>query len=84
MLRTRRRHPEAAAFAILLIPGIGLQALLSAYTRMLVPLVPVMLWFIVQAAVQLLGGHRQGDARVPGMTPASDGLRNRSRPRPLP
>jgi len=65
-VRARRRRPEALAFAVLLIPSIALQALLSAYTRMLVPLVPLMLWFVVQAAVALVeSGSQIAETVVP-------------------
>ena len=54
--RSRRRRPEFIPFALVLAAGIGIQVLLAAYTRMLVPLVPLVLWIIVQAAAELSGG----------------------------
>jgi hypothetical protein len=50
--RSRPRPPGSAAFAIMLVAGIGVQALLAGYTRMLFPLLPIMLWFVVQGAVR--------------------------------
>ena len=72
-----RAPPEAFGFALLLILGLAVQSLVAAYTRMLVPLVPFALWFIVLAASDLRfnGGVRrqeQGDAAAPTQ-PAPDG-----------
>lgn len=50
--RSRPRPPGSIVFAITLVAGIGVQALLAGYTRMLFPLLPIMLWFVVQGAVR--------------------------------
>ena len=47
------RRRAAGSFAVFLVAGVGVQALLASYARMLTPLVPVMLWFIVQAIAEL-------------------------------
>ena len=54
--RSRRRLPEFVPFALFLACGIGILVPLFALPRYLVPLVPVMLWLIVQAAAELSGG----------------------------
>jgi hypothetical protein len=41
---------ETLPFVLLIVVGIAFQALLAAYTRMIVPLVPLMLWLIAVAS----------------------------------
>ena len=53
LARVRRLPPETFVFASLLIIGVGFQSLLSAYTRMLAPLLPLMVWFIAQAVARI-------------------------------
>ena len=54
--RSRRRLPEFVPFSLFLAVGIGILVPLYALPRYLVPLVPLMLWLIVQAAAELSGG----------------------------
>jgi hypothetical protein len=54
--RLRVRPSGTTSFAIVLTAGFCVQAMLSAYTRMLIPLLPLVLWFIVQAAVRSCDG----------------------------
>ena len=58
----RRRLPvEVAAWSVLLVIGLVVQSLLAAYTRMLVPLVPLMLGLIVYVLSRAsFGGPRPG------------------------
>ena len=51
VLWLRRHHwpPEVAPFAVLFLLALGVQALLAAYSRMLIPLVPLVLWLIVSS-----------------------------------
>jgi 4-amino-4-deoxy-L-arabinose transferase-like glycosyltransferase len=53
LIRARRRRVrwsvEAFAFGSLAVVGFGLQMLFSAYPRFLFPLVPVAVWFVLQA-----------------------------------
>ena len=48
--RSRRRRPEFIPFTLVIVAGIGITVLVCSLTRYLVPLVPLMLWLIVQAA----------------------------------
>jgi 4-amino-4-deoxy-L-arabinose transferase-like glycosyltransferase len=64
-LVARRREPfsvEAIAFATFATLGFGLHAVLAAYPRMLMPLVPIALWFVFQTlgtrVVPYLAGTR--------------------------
>jgi hypothetical protein len=41
---------ETLPFVLLIVVGVAFQALLAAYTRMIVPLVPLMLWLIAVAS----------------------------------
>jgi hypothetical protein len=52
--RQRTLAPEVVAFAFFLALGIILQAPLAAYTRMLAPLVPLIIWLTVFAAFRYL------------------------------
>ena len=54
MLVPRRRTlpPEAGPFALLAATAFGLHALVSAYPRMLAPIVPLLVWLTVLAVVE--------------------------------
>jgi hypothetical protein len=49
VLQWRSVRPEALSFLLFAGAGFGLHALLSAYARMLLPIVPVLLWAIFYA-----------------------------------
>lgn len=63
-LRVRRALPAPAApFAIFAVVAFGLHALVSAYPRMLMPIVPVIVWFAATAIanhVRLVASKPQG------------------------
>jgi 4-amino-4-deoxy-L-arabinose transferase-like glycosyltransferase len=53
--RSRRRLPESVPFILFLAGGLGIMVPLFALPRYLIPLVPLVLWLIVQAAAELPG-----------------------------
>jgi 4-amino-4-deoxy-L-arabinose transferase-like glycosyltransferase len=75
--RWRRLPPEAGVFALLAGTAFGLHALVSAYPRMLAPIVPLLVWLTVLAAVEagLLTPSaergRHDPSRSPGAAPAA-------------
>ena len=80
----RRREllpPEAAPFLLLGAVAVALHALLSAYPRMLMPEVPIVLWFTALAAEMtgLIGGASPRDGIEPGRRVDP----NQSRPSPV-
>lgn len=61
--RRRRLPAEAGVFAVLAAAAFGLHALVSAYPRMLAPIVPLVVWLTVLALVEaglLTPGARRG------------------------
>jgi 4-amino-4-deoxy-L-arabinose transferase-like glycosyltransferase len=60
--RRRRLPPEAGVFALLAATAFGLHALVSAYPRMLAPVIPLLVWLTVLAVVEA-GLLRPGAAR---------------------
>jgi hypothetical protein len=60
--RRRTLPPEAGVFALLAATAFGLHALVSAYPRMLAPIVPLVVWLTVLALVES-GLLRQGAPR---------------------
>ena len=60
--RRRTLPPEAGVFALLAATAFGLHALVSAYPRMLAPIVPLVVWLTVLALVEA-GLLRQGAPR---------------------
>jgi 4-amino-4-deoxy-L-arabinose transferase-like glycosyltransferase len=50
--RRRALPPEAGPFALLAATAFGLHALVSAYPRMLAPIVPLLVWLTVLAVVE--------------------------------
>jgi len=61
--RRRSLPPEAGVFAVLAATAFGLHALVSAYPRMLAPIVPLVVWLTVLALVEarlLTPGARRG------------------------
>jgi hypothetical protein len=59
--RRRGLPPETAVFAVLAATAFGLHALVSAYPRMLAPIVPLLVWLTVLAIVEAgLLGQRAG------------------------
>jgi 4-amino-4-deoxy-L-arabinose transferase-like glycosyltransferase len=66
-LRRRRSAlpPETAAFALLAAAAFVVHLPLSAYVRMLIPMVPPMLWFIVYGLESLLGSRAVSPGHEP-------------------
>jgi len=60
--RRRTLPPETGVFALLAATAFGLHALVSAYPRMLAPIVPLLAWLMVLALVEA-GMLRQSAAR---------------------
>jgi hypothetical protein len=57
--------PPTAPFAIFALAAFGLHALVSAYPRMLFPIVPVLVWFVATTIanhVRIVGGRAQGSS----------------------
>jgi 4-amino-4-deoxy-L-arabinose transferase-like glycosyltransferase len=70
--RWRELPPETGPFLVLALAAFGFHALLAAYPRMLMPLVPFVGWFAILAFVQagLVSSVTRGDPRG---TPAPTG-----------
>ena len=60
--RRRGLPPETGVFALLAATAFGLHALVAAYPRMLAPIVPLLVWLTVLAAVEA-GLLRRGAPR---------------------
>lgn len=60
--RRRALPPETGAFVVLALAAFGLHALVSAYPRMLAPIIPLVVWLVVLALVEagLMDGARRG------------------------
>ena len=53
LLPRRRTLPASGRLALLAATAFGLHALVSAYPRMLAPIVPLLVWLTVLAAVEI-------------------------------
>ena len=69
--RRRTLPPEAGVFALLAATAFGLHVLVSAYPRMLAPIVPLVVWLTVLAAVELGLLRRRAPRDTPVLTRSS-------------
>lgn len=66
--------PEASAFALFAVVSLAVHLPLSAYVRMLIPMVPPMLWFIVYGLNSLLATRADSKARSERPQPIVSGV----------
>lgn len=71
--RRRRLPPETGPFVVLAATAFTLHALLSAYPRMLMPLIPVLAWLTTLALVEVGILRAEAPIGAPAGTPAPTG-----------